>query len=766
LPSEKAASVFDCFNQPNQKELQMNGQSALPQKSFLAEFQRQRLIPGLVAGLTCGVIDLIVSISLAALIFNGDLSGFVPKAIGLILLGGIIAVIVTGLFSSFPGTVSSTQDAPAAILAVSAAAIVGTLASTTSPQVKFMTVVGAIALTSALTGLFFILLGQFKLGALVRFLPYPVVGGFLAGTGWLLVTGGIGVMADVPFSFAHLSGLFQAVVWQHWLPGLVLALIMLLVLNRYSHFMLLPGMLLAVAALFYGFVWISHTPLAEVSAHGWLLGSATNGSLWQPLRLSDLTLVRWSAVFGQAGNLASVLLVSVVALLLNTSGIELVIKQDLDINRELRSAGLGSLLSGLVGGIVCFHALTNTTLNYRTSQGSRIASWVTAGFCAVALFYGPILLSFIPKIMLGSLLILLGLSFLYEWVYQAWLKFSKVEYCVILVILVVIAIAGYLQGVGVGILAAVGLFVIDYSRVDVVKHALSGLEYQSQVTRGVALRKVLLEHGDETYILQLQGFIFFGTANNLLERVRQRISQVQVSPLRFLILDFLQVSGLDSTALLSFSKIKQISKENAITLLVTSPSNQVKQQLEKGNFISQGNEGARLFMDLDHGLEWCEDQTLISAGIPSGESAPPLQEQFQELLPGSTRLANLFNYLEKQETEAGEYLMHQGDPADYLYFVEDGQVTAQLDQAGKEPLRLETMHAGRVVGEIGFYLGQQRTAAVVSDTPSIVYRLSADRLEQMERREPETASTFHRIIIHLLAERATHLIRTVRALKR
>ena len=110
--------------------------------------------------------------------------------------------------------------------------------------------------------------------------------------------------------------------------------------------------------------------------------------------------------------------------------------------------------------------------------------------------------------------------------------------------------------------------------------------------------------------------------------------------------------------------------------------------------------------------------------------------------------------------------MHQGDAPDYVYFVESGQVTAQLERGDQAPVRLETMRSGLAVGEIGFYLGKVRTAAVVADEPCTVYRLSSSDLERMEREAPEGAFAFHRIIIHLLAERATHLIRTVSALQR
>lgn len=731
----------------------------------LAEFQPSRLVPGLAAGGVAGSNNVLVAISLAAMIF-GDLSDFISNGIGLFLLGGIVAVIATGLLSSFPGTITGIQDAPAAILAVAAAAIVNDMSSSAAPREKFMTVAAAVALTALLTGLCFILLGRFKLGALMRFLPYPVVGGFLAGTGWLLITGGIGVMADVSPGFSQLGMLYHPDIWVRWVPGLLLALLTLIILNRYDHFLILPGILLTTTVLFYGIVRFSGASVAHVSAQGWLLGPLPQGGLWPPIRLADLALVQWTAIVGQAGNLASVMLISVVSLLLNASGIELVVKRDLDLNRELKAAGVGSLLAGLVGGTVNYHALTDTALNYRTGRGGRLASWTISGLCALALFSGGAWLSLIPKLALGTLLIFLGLSFLYEWVYLARSRFPRAEYAIILLILLVIAVAGYLAGVGVGILAAIGLFIVNYSRINVVKHAFSGAEYHSRVTRSSRHQQALMKHAQELYVLQLQGFVFFGTANNLLECVRRRIRQADLPPARFVVLDFEQVAGLDSTALLSLAKMKQVAQEHGITLLVTKPSSEIRRQLENGDFTGQAEGCALVFEDLDHGLEWCENQLLARAGALTDAAAQPLQEQFQDLLPGSTGLASLFQHLERQHLEAGTYLMRQEDAPDWVYLVEAGQVTAQLERPDQPLVRLETMREGRVVGEIGFYLGQERTAAVVADEPSVVYRLSSDGLEQMERQSPEAASAFHRIIIHLLAERASHLIRVVGALQR
>ncbi|MGD0613398.1 MAG: SulP family inorganic anion transporter, partial [Anaerolineales bacterium] len=140
----------------------------------------RQVIPSLAAGFVSGMIDISFEISFAALIFSGPLAGQVSRGIGLTLFGAVIISTVVALFSSFKGTIAVPQDSPAAILALVAAAIVTNMGVTQTENQTFYTVVAAIATTTCITGAILLAFGWFKLGGLMRFIPYPVVGGFLA----------------------------------------------------------------------------------------------------------------------------------------------------------------------------------------------------------------------------------------------------------------------------------------------------------------------------------------------------------------------------------------------------------------------------------------------------------------------------------------------------------------------------------------------------------------------------------------------------------
>ncbi len=745
-------------------DTQASGSARRLGRELREELRPDRLVLALIGGLVVGVVVVIVAISFGALVFSGELADFTSRGIGFSLLAAAVLGAVVALGSSFRGMVATPQDSPAAIMALIAASIAAALPQAAPREQVFATVVAAVSLTSVLTGVFFFALGSFRLGGLVRFIPYPVIGGFLAGTGWLLVKGSFGVMADVPLGLAQLPVLLEWELARRWLPGVVLGLLLFVLLRRFTHALILPGLLLASVAAFYLLLLAGGTSIADARDQGFFLGPFPEGGLWQAPSPALLADVEWSLIAGQAGSLAAILIVGVVALLLNASGLELAVERDVDLDRELRLGGFANVLAGLGGGLQGFQTLSLSALGHKLCAESRLVGLVSAGMCAATLALGGSVLSYFPKPSLGGLLLFLGLVFLVEWVYDAWFKLPRGDYFVVLMILLVIGTVGYLESVGVGIVIAVVLFVVNYSRIDVVKHALSGGDHPSNVDRPRRHRRLLQAEGDRQLILELQGFLFFGTADNLFQQVRRRTADAALDALRFAVLDFRQVSGLDSSAVLSFVKLKQLAQSQDFTLVLANCSGEIRRQLEKGGLTDDG-ETIRSFPELDRAVEWCENQILLAGGADLDGDERPLQELLAEALPG-LEPALMARYFERQEVEAGHYLMHQGDAPDDLYFVESGQVTVQMELEDGSAVRLLTIGAGTVVGEMELCMGQPRAASVITERPSVVYRLTAATLERMEEENSAVAAAFYKHISRLMAERLVINNRTLRALLR
>lgn len=723
-----------------------------------------RLLSSLTVGLVNGAIGVIISISYAALIFSGNLSSYVSAGVGIVLFSATVIRTVVALMSSFSSMAGDIDELPSVILALIAASIVDSMPASASPEEILLTILSAIALTSLLTGAFLLALGLLKLGELIRFIPYPVIGGFVASTGWLMVQGSIEVMTDAPVSFSQLPILFQSDVLIRWVLGLIFAVMLLVISSRYTHYLIMPASLLTAIGLFYVVLWLTNTSVESASAQGWLLGPFPQKALWQPLSFSALTQVNWSVIFNQIGSMMTIMVSSAASVLLTASGVELITEQDIDMNRELQAAGLANLASGLGGGVVGYHELEDSVLAYTMGARSRLTGLFTAVPYAAVLVLGPSLLSFFPKPILGSLLLFFGLVTLNKWIYDAWFKLPRADYFIVLLILVVTGLVGFVQGVGVGLFVAVVLFVINYSRINVTRHVLSGADHQSNVARPQYQNHLLREQGDQIYILELQGFIFFGTANNLLNQIRQRTSDLNRQPLRFVVLDFRLVSGFDSSAVISFVKMKQIARKHQLGLVFTALQPTIQQQLQQGGCIETQDPLCQIFPDLDRGIEWCEDQILKTLPLRRQRFLPLALQLTALLLIKKDQVPHFMHYLEQLQIPAGQFLFHRGDSPDGLYFVEYGQVSILLELDNGQTKRLHKLGAGTVFGEMELYQGSPRSASAFTDKTSTLYCLSREALQTMQRQNPELAAAFHQFVVRLLADRLAQSTREVQTL--
>jgi len=731
-------------------------------KKISQHFDYRRLLPILSLGIVVGAIDLPAIISFAILIYSGELAPFAGAGIGMVLFGGLIIQLIVALTSSIPGIMGGPQDSPAAILGLLAATIAAQIPDTNA-EAKFATVVAAVMLTSILSGLFFLLIGGFKLGRFVRFIPYPVVGGFIAGTGLLLVQGALGVMiGDVP-GITNLDILFTPENLMRWIPSVILGILLVIGSRRFQHFLTFPGLLAGTAILFYAIMLISGQTTSEIREMGWLLGPFPEGGLWRPLDFSLLTQVNWGLIASQASNIAAVSLISIVALLLNSNALELIAKRDVDLNRELIATGLGNIAGGFAGSSVGYHYLGFSAIALRMNIHSRLLAVIAASVTGFVLLFGASLLSLMPTLMAGGVLFFLGISFLVEWLYDAWFQLPRIDYALVLLILGVVGAFGFLQGVGTGILIAVVLFVVNYSRIDIIKDSLTGSSYQSSAERPFEHRQLIRQMGGQIQILRLHGFIFFGTSQSLVKRVSERLKDADREKLKYLILDFQHVTALDSSAVFSFVRLKQLAETHKFHLILTDLNPETKTKLTRAG-LNEQEAWIRFSPNMDYGMEWCESKLLVEEGGSTIIRAGTLRAQLKRMFPTNDHVDKFMTYLENQDVLEYHIVINKGDPPDSMYFIDSGELTTRLEISKGKVIRLRTQGGGTMVGEMGLFLKQARTATVVATQPSILYRLSIDKYNKMMHDDPELVFHLHQWIGRVLSVRLAENNYTLEAL--
>jgi sulfate permease, SulP family len=708
------------------------------------------LLATLAAGAVIGAIEAVLAISFAALVFGGYLASFLADGIGLYLTAAALTLAILAWRAGSRGVVGSVQDAAAAVLAIVATNTA--LDAFGSLNRAFLTVVAATLVVTLLTGVAFVALGTFRLGNLVRFVPYPVVGGFLAGTGWLLMKGGVGVAAGILPYLRTLDDLVSSYALPRWVPAFLFGVVLLVATRVVKRPIVIPVVLGIGLVSFAIGMLVTGSSIVDARDGGWLLGPFESPQLWQPWTFRALTGADWSAVLGQASGIATAVFVAVIAILFNVSGIELILHTDLDSNEELRDAGVTNVLSSALGGIPGYHALSLTALGQLMNVNARAAGLVAALVPLTAVVFGATVIELIPRMIVGGVLVFLGLAFIVEWVFDKRRSLPVGEYAVVVVIFATIAARGFLPGVVIGLVLAVVLFAVNYGRTELVHEVAFGDTYHSNVDRPPGERAALRALGERVQILRVHGFVFFGTASGLLERIRKR---VEAEPLRFLLLDFRRVTGVDASAVVSFVKATQFAKANGFELVFAGVSDRVKSQLRRGGVVASDGV-VRFERDLDHALQVAEDGLL--EGTAEELAAVAAADDPVVAVDGSrdTRAGlplRLGTYLERVELSEGTVLIHQDDPPDDVFVLESGRLRVQLVTPQGTRMRLRTVRPGVVVGEVGMYTGVPRTADVVAETPCVVLRLSRASIEQLEADEPELAAALHRWLARTLAER-------------
>jgi len=728
-----------------------------------------RFAPDVTAGSISALVTLSYSISYAVLIFSGPtLEPFLARGFHAALVAAALVALVVALKSSFPAAIAGPDSNASAILAVMAAGVTRTLADTLGERVA-SSVVLMLILTAVLSGLIVWLMGLLRWGRLVRLIPYPVCGGFLAGSGFLLLAGAFKVLTgqSLGWSTVYLLAGEPALAW-----GTAFAVaIALLVLTRVvRHFFVLPGVFVAAVVAFYLGLWLSGITMAGARTEGLLMTPIeTGGSPWWPS-----LEVSWPVLVAEWRNFLAMLVVVVVTILLNAAGLELATQREVDLDRELRASGLASLVSGVGGGMVGYLSVSRSLLNARAGATSRAAGVWTATLCAIiALFCMPLLFYF-PRPVLAGLLIYLGVALLREWVWDTFFRLPFREHALIVAILVLIAAQGIITGVVFGLLVASFFFAYSYSRATYIRHDLSVARHRSNKERTLEDTALLQERGDIARALCLQGYLFFALASRLVETCRDLIVQAGV---RYLLLDFRMVQGLDASAALSLSKLHQLCGRYRVTLILSGLRPEHQAVLRQMRFLPHPE--IHLVSDLDRGMEWMEDRLLASAHDTPGTARGPVPAlsngahgdaagaDIRGMLAAHfspEALQVLLGLCEPLDIPQETVLMRRGDAGDALYFVERGEVSVMVHLEDGKRRRLRTLGPGSMVGEMALYSGQPRSADVVTETPCRAYRLSAERFARLERVDPAVVIEFHSFVVKLLAQRLTAASEEIRAL--
>ncbi len=699
------------------------------------------LIYDTTAGLVCGISVVVLTISLVSIMFAGVYSPHIVSGISMGLTTSAVACIILALTSSAKLSIQTLQDSPAVIFAIIGVIIAQKMHGANSADIT-STFILAIILTTLLTGLVFFILGILKLGNFIRFIPFPVIAGFLAGTGWLLFSAGWRLMLP-NWEPSQIQHLLSGGMVLYWLPGLILVISYLIIQHYFKKPIFIPIIMVAGIAFFFLVVWYANVSIATLYQSHWLMGPFPKGDFWRPANLSIIKHFQWGVLKDSIGTMLVVAIISPIALLLNNSGLEDQTMIEMDFNKELKYTGFANIVALLLGGGgVAYQALSYSMAGHIFKAKTRLVGIIAGGVCIAVIIAGSSLISILPRFILASIVLFLGVELLIKWLYNSLSSIHIIDYMVIVIVFLGIVFIGLLQGIALGLLISLFIFIVKYSRVNVVKNALSGDLMQSNVERSPEEEAFLVAHGGKTLIIFLQGYLFFGNTNTIYHIVKELALENKPSHLLF---DLAKVAGLDSSSNHSFMKTYNFCEKNKIQVIFTrAPLNLYKNLQAHANLYGPSIK-IKMFSLLDEGLDWCE-RRLLQSSVSMKEHVFTIDDILKNIFPDNADRDEIKKMLEYVSVDSGKVIYYKGEKSEDMYFVLSGKLGVFLDKEGNPESRISVIGSGATFGEIGLYLESTRSATVIALEPCVLYRLHVENLNVLTEEHPRLALKLHYFI--------------------
>jgi SulP family sulfate permease len=676
------------------------------------------------------------------------------------------------------------------------------------PKDIVATTLVAFALSSILTGLTFFLLGALRLGALIGFFPRHILVGCIGGVGVFLINTGFMVSARMDdddfaftpevFKFFFLNGHVLSL----WVPALALAVLLRLITHKFHHQLIFPAYFLVIPVIFYVVVAAARLDLGVLRSQGWLFDVGDSREpWWRFYTYFDFKRVHWGAFAATLPTQFALLFFNILHPPLNVPALAVSLDEDVDTNKELVAHGYSNLLAGVLGTVPNYLVYVNTLLFYRVGGDTRAAGFLLAAATAGLLVIGTGPIAYIPVMVVGALIFVLGIDLVKEALWDCRHRVTRTEYITIVSIMVAMTAFDFVAGVLLGIVVSCIFFVVQNSQRRSIRALYTGESSMSTVRRPGAHREYLREVSKQTAILRLQGFLFFGTITNVEETIRTLVESVswQRNPIRFLVVDLALVPGVDMSATEAFVRIQRILSARRVVLCFCGahPDGAVGKALQSVGLLEM--EGVEMFSSFNNAMEWTENaylrswfmshkvesagpvslpgrQQALEFSQPMSASATPrwsqlheagtrtigqpvsdesqsepfgtLQKVFASHTPlDRQRFRPLIGLLERMTLAEGDVLFSKGDKPNGLYLIESGVLRATYQFADFTPHIEESMVPGTIAGELSALSEELRNATVIAERDAVVWKLSMEKMHELDVEHPELAREFTKMVL-------------------
>ena len=685
-------------------------------------------------------------------------------------LAGVLGAAAMGMFAPALGGAPRLISAPcapsAAVMGALAAQLVAGASPTTPEQaLLLMTVVGLAS------GALQLLYGAVRGGKLIKYIPYPVVSGYLSGVGITIFISQIPKLLEYPKGMAMWQALQSPGTWE-W-PGVVVGLVTMAVMVLTPKVTRkVPGSIVGLVAGIAAYFLLSlHEPeLRVLAGNKLLIGTIGGGAgFWESFtaRWGGLGGLRLSDLLALAAPALTLSVLLSVDTLKTCVVLDAMTRSRHNSNRELLGQGVGNLVSAACGGMPGSGTSGSTMVNLSSGGATRLSGILEGAFVLAFFVLAAPLISWLPLGALAGILMVVGVRMVDPGVLHLLRqKETLLDFVVIVAVIGTAIGVSLIAASGVGLGLSILLFIRDQIRGNVIRRKLYGDRVHSKQRRLPAETKALEEHGSSIVVCELQGNLFFGTTDQLMSQLEADLKRC-----RYVILDMRRVQSVDFTGAHILEQIHAMMEEKGGELLFADlPAALPTGQDLKKYFSDLGvfkTDEALIFGEQSDALEWAENKVLEEANARSAVVERALELAEMELLKGTSAdsLAELQGIVRERAYEAGQAVCRQGDQADEIFFIRRGAVKVVLRLSQDKTLHLATFTQGDVFGDLAFLLPGVRTADVVAEGHTELFILPRRNFDSFAAQHLKTSNRVFMRLAEMLAARLRHADAELSALR-
>lgn len=683
-------------------------------------------------------------------------------------IAGILGTMVLGIVAASLGGTNRLITAPCAPAAAVLAALAIELTQAGHPPEQALLMLTLVAL---LCGLLQMAFGAVRLGTLIKYMPYPVVSGYLSGVGLIIIVSQLPKLLGAPGGVGFWSALGTPAAW-NW-RSITIGVVTIAVM------VLAPRLTKAVPAAILGLVAGVATFFALALADRSLLQLAGNnlviGAIGASSGLLEGFASRWRAVSGFDVSLLTQIITPALtlAVLLSIDTLKTCVVLDAltrsrhNSNRELAAQGIANFSAAAIGGVPGAGQMGATLVNITSGGQTRLSGVIEGAFALLAFLALGKLIAWVPLGALAGILIVVGFRmFDRHSLHLLRSRSTILDFAVIVVVVVIAKTVGLIAASGAGIALAILLFIREQVGGSVVRRKTLGNQMFSKQVRLPEELEILEQRGDQTAIFELQGSLFFGTADQLYSAI-----EAELKTRRNILLDMRRVISIDVTAAHVLQQIERALADRDGYLIfshfaVHVPSGKDFEQYFDQLGLVKAERRVRVFDTRDEALQWIEDRILREAQLArAAETSLELRDMSLFAGRKEETLAALEACMEKRSYKAGEKIFARKEAGDALFLIRRGAVRIELPVAGKFAYHAATFARGDFFGEMSFLDREPRSADAIAFTDVELYELSRARFDTLAGEHKKLAQQLLEGLARTLAIRLRRVNRELRALQ-